>query len=83
MLFSPRKFLNLKEPKSKRDQRKNFQPNSSCTCTVLFPGVCLAYALEHVLFMLLYIIVHAYVTQSIQMPKHCKYTYDFILLGLT
>lgn len=27
-------------------------------------------------------IVHAYVTQSIQMPKHYKYTYNFILLGI-
>lgn len=61
----------------------NFHPNSSFTYTVLLAGVCLVYAFEHVLFMFLYIIVHAYVTQSIQMPKYYKYTHNFILLGIT
>lgn len=61
----------------------NFHPNSSCTSTIILAGVCLVYAFKHVLFMFLYIIVHTYVTQSIQMPTHYKYTYNFLLLWIT
>ena len=50
----------------------NFHPNSSCTYTVLLASDGLVYAFEHVLFIFLHIIVHAYVTQSIQMPKYYK-----------
>lgn len=53
------------------------------TYTVPSAGACLVYALGHVLFMSLCIIVHTYATQSIQMPKHYKYSYDFTLLGIT
>lgn len=51
--------------------------------TIPLAGACLVYALGHVLFMSLCIIVHTYVTQSIQMPKHYKYSYNSILVGIT
>lgn len=60
----------------------NFHPNSSCIYIILLADVCLVCTFEHVLFMFLYVIVHAYVTQAIQMPQHCKHTYNFILLGI-
>lgn len=50
---------------------------------ILWAYICLVYAFEHVLFMFLYIAAHTYVTQSIQMPKHYKYTYNFIQFRIT